>query len=436
MLGGDTMKRKLIKLLAAVMLLGGVTTVAENNLPMVSTTQVAQASSDTANSQNISYDIYQTGTDNVDSNSAYFTKTAKTSQNGDGTYKVTLTMTLPKLKSLAIISIDGQTPIVSATYDDNGTTKQDISFNVNSLDALNNNIAGTLESKTKALGIELTKSNVDFKFDTATASGATNSRSALLDNLKSITDATKGNNSQTTDTTPVIPDDLHSSKNVIIENPKSRTTISKNRDGQSLTYKVVKNDRSGSAAANYLTNTATITPNNDGTYNVAMTIAYDKKLGDSAVKINMINNKTIDPSNIFKYTKGNNDYLKFNFNIDSLDDLSKLIPGQLSLNSPDYGLDSLLDFNLDFDGLSSLDLSNLVNTSDLSNMMNDLKTLSSDLKSLQNVTASAATDTSSANDVAQTLPKTGNDPGYLLTAIGFTVLLLWFILLRGTYLKN
>ncbi|WP_164509338.1 LPXTG cell wall anchor domain-containing protein [Companilactobacillus jidongensis] len=429
------MKRKLVKLLTAVMLLGGVTTVVENNLPMVSTTQVAQASSDTTNSQNISYDVYQSGTDNVDSNSVYFTKTAKISQNGDGTYKVTLTMSLPKLKSLSVTSIDGQTPDVSANYDDNGTTKQDVSFTVNSLDELNNKIAGTLESKTKALGIELTKSNVDFKFDTATASGATNSRSTLLDNLKSITDATKAN-SQTTTTMPLISDNTDTSKNVIIEDPKSTTTITKSKDGQSITYKVVKNDKSGSEAANYLTNTATITPNDDGTYNVAMTIAYNKKLGDSAVNINMINNKTIDPSNIFKYTKGDNDYLKFNFNIDSLDDLSKLIPGQLSLNSPDYGLDSLLDFNLDFDGLSSLDLSNLVNTSDLSNMMNDLKNLSNDLKSLQNGTASAATDTSSANDIAQTLPKTGNDQGYLLTAIGFTVLLLWFILLRGTYLKN
>lgn len=428
------MKRSLIKLLTAVMLLGGVVTVAEYNFPTVSTTQVAQASSDTADSQNISYDVYQSGTDNIDSNSAYFTKSAKVSQNGDGTYRVTLTMNLPKLKSLTVTAIDSQTPTTS-TYDDNGTTYQDVSFSVNSLDDLNNKIAGTLESKTKVLGVELTKSNVDFEFDTATASGATNSRSTLLDNLKSITDATKSSDNAIA-TTPVTPDNTYTSKNIIVEDPKSKTTISKTSNGQSITYKVVKNDKSDSAAANYLTNTATITPNNDGTYNVAMTVAYNKKLGDSAVNINMINNKTVDPKNVFKYTKGDNDYLKFSFNVDNLDDLSKLIPGQLSLNSPDYGLDSLLDFNLDFDGLSSLDLSKLVNTSDLSNMLNDLKNLSSDLKSLQNGTASAATDTSSANDVTQTLPKTGNDSGYILTAIGATVLLLWIILLKGTYLKN
>ncbi|WP_334330515.1 LPXTG cell wall anchor domain-containing protein [Companilactobacillus sp. HBUAS59699] len=428
------MKRSLIKFLTAVVLLGGVTTVAEYNLPLVSTTQVAQASSNTADSQNISYNVYQSGTDNIDANSAYFTKSAKVSQNSDGTYKVTLTMSLPKLKSLTVTSIDGQTPN-SSTYDDNGTTYQDVSFNVNSLDDLNNKISGTLESKTKVLGVELTKSNVDFAFDTATASGATNNRSTLLDNLKTITDETKSD-TDTTSTPPVTSNKINSSKNIIIEDPKSSTTISKNSDGQSITYKVVKNDKSDSAAANYLTNTATITPNNDGTYNVAMTIAYNKKLGDSAVKINMINNKTVDPKNIFKYTKGDNDYLKFNFNIDDLDDLSKLIPGQLSLNSPDYGLDSLLDFNLDFDGLSSLDLSKLVNTSDLSNMLNDLKNLSDDLKSLQNGTASAATDTSSAKDVSQTLPKTGNESGHVLTAIGITVLLLWIILLKGTYLKN
>ncbi|WP_125565857.1 hypothetical protein [Companilactobacillus insicii] len=430
------MKRGLIQLLAAVMLLGGVVTVAQFNSPMVSTTQVAQASSDTATTQNISYDVYQSGTNDADLNSAYFTKSAKISQNNDGTYKVTLTMRLPKLKSLSVDSINGQTPTLSSTYDDNGTTYQNVSFNVNSLDDLNGNIAATLESKTKVLGVELTKSNVDFKFDTSTASGSTNSRSTLLGNLKSITDVTKSNTNNDSSTSPVTSNNTDTSKNVIIEDPKSTTTLSKSKNGQSITYKVVKNDKNGATAANFLTNTATITPNGDGTYNVAMTIAYNKKLGDSAVKINMINNKTVDPNDIFRYTKGDNDYVKFSFNIGNLDDLSKLIPGQLSLNSPDYGLDSLLNFNLNFDGLSSLDLSKMVNTSDLSKMLNDLKNLSNDLKSLQSGTAFAATNSSSANDVTQALPKTSNDPGYVLTAIGITVLLLWMVLLRETCLKN
>ena len=423
------------------MLLGGVSTITASDLTTVSNIQVVRATTEDKNSQVISYDVYKSVTDELDLNGGYFTKSANVSQNTDGTYKVTLTIQVPKLKTFDVSSIDGQTPVVSADYDDGGRTYRDISFNVNSLDALNNRIAGTVASKTKVLDIEMTKSNVDFSFDTATASGGTRDRSTLLDNLKSITNMTKDATGTTASTTtPVTSDDTDSSssKDILIENPKTNTStnISKASDGQSVTYKVVKNDGTGSAASNFLTNTATITSNGDGTYNVAMTIAYNKKLGDSAVKVNMINNKTVDPNNILKYTKGDNDYLKFSFNVDNLGDLSKLIPAQLSLNSPDFGLDSLLNFNLDFDGLSSLDLSKLVNSSDIPGMIDDLSDLSGDLKSIQsgNVTQVAK---DKASDTTMTLlPQTGNSDSGILVIIGVTVLLLWIILLRGTYLKN
>ncbi|WP_125762161.1 LPXTG cell wall anchor domain-containing protein [Companilactobacillus hulinensis] len=435
------MKRGLVKILAAIILLGGVSTITASDLTTASNIQVVRATTEDKDSQAISYDVYKSGTDELDLNGGYFTKSANVSQNTDGTYKVTLTIQVPKLKTFDVSSIDGQTPVVSSDYDDGGRTYRDISFNVNSLDALNNRIAGTVESKTKVLDIEMTKSNVDFSFDTATASGGTRDRSTLLDNLKSITNMTKDATGATASTTtPVTSDDTDSSssKDILIENPKTNTStnISKTSDGQSVTYKVVKNDGTGSAASNFLTNTATITPNSDGTYNVVMTIAYNKKLGDSAVNVNMVNNKTVDPNNILKYTKGDNDYLKFSFNVDNLGDLSKLIPAQLSLNSPDFGLDSLLNFNLDFDGLSSLDLSKLVNSSDIPGMIDDLSDLSGDLKSIQsgNVTQVAK---DKASDTAMTiLPQTGNSDSGILVIIGVTVLLLWIILLRGTYLKN
>ena len=220
--------------------------------------------------------------------------------------------------------------------------------------------------------------------------------------------------------TPIVTDSDTTETNNNSSNNDSDKTVLKE-----LTYKIAKNDGDGSFISPYFTNTAKVMQNPDGTYYVEVTMKYPKKFGNKAFQINSINN--VQPYNLSFTSQGDSNYIKFNFPINKLTDLSNLIPGNISINLPDYGLTKDLGFNFDFGSLNSSELSKLTNSSNVSDTLASLSDMSkpSSVKAVDDNTEKTGT-----------LPQTGNQGNHALVLIGSLILVLWIILLKGTYLKR
>lgn len=433
------MKKLFISLLSVGMFLGifGVVGVANTGSP---NTIVKTVQADTTNndSRTINYEVYKENSGIKSIMDPFFTKTATIYTNDDGTYKVVLTAKVSHLTGLQVSSINNQEPKESAAYEKNGERYVDISFNINSLTDLDNTIKGVVQ--TKLLNLNVDKQDVDFKFDSSTldSQGTT---SSFSDSLKSVTDAENKAKSALDDAKSIVDNTKDDTTNDIIAAPATTdtqattdtTTTNDNNDGaktvlKELTYKIAKNNGDGALISPYFTNTAKVMENPDGTYYVEVTMKYPKKFGNTAIQINAINNQR--PSNLSFTSVGDSNYLKFDFPIKKLTDLSNLIPGDISLNIPDFGLNKDLGFNFDFDSLNPADLSKLLDSSDISGLLSDLSNLSNP----SSIKTASAADT--VEKKTGTLPQTGNSTDSALMIIGGLVLIMWFMLLKGTYLKN
>lgn len=428
------MKKLLISLLSVGMLLGIFGVIGLNNTGSPNLMEeTVQADTNNSDNRTINYEVYKENSNTLSPMNTLFPKSAKVYANDDGTYKVTVTGRVANLGSLDVSTIDGQTPKVT----NNGNNHVDISFNVDSLNDLDKDIPATIQ--TKLLNFQVDQQNVTFRFDLSTLdSSGTNS--SFADSLNKITNAennitntannvkglldnlnSNSNSGENIISTPTTTDDNSTTKTNSDTNDSSKTVL------KELTYKIAKNNGDGSLISPYFTNTAKVMENPDGTYYVEVTVKYPKKFGNKAFEINSINHQK--PFNFTFKSEGDSNYITFDFPINKIADLSNLIPGNITLNVPDFGLNKDLGFNLDFDSLNPSDLSSLLNSSDTSGLLSDLSSLSkiSDIKPVT---------TSTSNKSTNTLPKTGNETNYILMAIGGVVLVLWIVLLKGTYFKH
>lgn len=443
------MKKLLISLLSVGMLLGifGVEGLNQTGSPNVMEETVQADTTNDSNTRTINYEVFKKDSKVLSTMNTLFTKSADVESNDDGTYKVTLTARVPGLNELDVSTIDGQTPKVTTI--DNDSHHVNISFNVDNLNDLDEDIPATVALQTKVLRLNVDKQDVDFSFDPSSLA-TQGPGSSFADSLNKITNAENDITNAANKAKGVI-NDINSaadSANDIISTPKTdttnntntATTTTNNNSNSSnstdpktvlreLTYKIAKNNGDGSLISPYFTNTAKVMQNPDGTYYVEATIKYPKKFGTNAFEINSINNQK--PFNISFRSEGDSNYITFDFPISKITDLSKLIPGNISLNIPDFGLNKDLGFNLDFDSLNPSDLSSLLNSSDTSGLLSDLSSLSNlgDIKPAQSATAAAAA-------TKGTLPQTGNATNDILVVLGGLILILWLVLLKGTYLKD
>lgn len=438
---GDMMKKVLISLLSVGMLLGVFGGTGSNNSGSPNLIEETVQADSTSNSKTINYEVYKNGSNSLSPMNALFTKSATITPNDDGTYKVTITGRGTNLSDLDVSTIDGQTPKIS-----NGDNNQkNISFNVNSLDDLDKDIPATVQ--TKVLNLNVDQQNVTFKFDLS--SMYSDGNNSFADSLNKITHA-ENNITNGLNNAKSIVSDLQSNddNDKIISTPNddtdTNTTTNSNDSSNAnqvspktilkeLTYKIAKNNGDGSLISPYFTNTAKLMQNPDGSYYVEATIKYPKKFGNNAFEINSINHQK--PFNVSFKSEGDSNYITFDFPIKKITDLSNLIPGDITMNIPDFGLNKDLGFDLNFDGLDPSELSNLmsgVDTSGLSDLISNLGSIS-DLGDAKPVAANNNTATKKS---AGTLPQTGNTTNYVLVVIGSLVLILTMVLLKGTYFKK
>ncbi|GEO58290.1 hypothetical protein LBO01_14190 [Companilactobacillus paralimentarius] len=433
------MKKWVISLLSVGMLLGifGMSGISDSDSPNT-VEETVQADTSSNNERTINYVVYRGNSSLLSPMDAFFTKSADITSNDDGSYKVTLTAEVSNLTSLKVTTIDNQQPSVSSTYTKNAKKYLDISFNIKSLSELDKPISGTVQ--TKLLDLNVDKATVNFKFDSSSLDGQKSN--TFLNSLKSITDAedeTKSVLADAKDTANSIKNDLSTDNdNDIITAPKTTNsqTASTTNNNQTdndktvikeLTYKVAKDDGDGAMISPYFTNTAKVMQNPDGTYYVEMTIKYPKKFGNNAIQLNYINNEK--PTNLSFTSSGDSNYLKFDFPINNLSDLGKVIPGNATLNLPDFNLDKDLNFDLNFDGFNPSDISGIVSSSDVSGLLSDLSSLSNS----KNIKTDKTTND---NKALGTLPQTGEETNAALGIIGGLLLILWIVLLKTTYLKK
>lgn len=438
---GDTMKKLLISLLSVGMLLGILSGTGVNNSSSPNLIEETVQADSTSNSKTINYEVYKENSNSLSPMNALFTKSATITPNDDGTYKVTVTGRGTNLSDLDVSTIDGQTPKIS-----NGSNNQkNISFNVNSLDDLDKDIPATVQ--TKVLNLNVDQQNVTFKFDLSSMDSDGNN--SFADSLNKITHAENNITNSLNNAKSIVSDlQSNSGNDNIISTPNDDTTTnsttnnnnnnnSSNTDPKTilkeLTYKIAKNNGDGSLISPYFTNTAKVMQNPDGTYYVEATIKYPKKFGTNAFEINSMNNQK--PFNVSFRSEGDSNYITFDFPIKKLTDLSDLIPGDITMNIPDFGLNKDLGFDLNFDGLNPSDLSNLMSGTDTSGL-SDLISSLGNISDLGDAKPTTASNDNPVKKTASTLPQTGNTTNYVLVVIGVLVLGLTIVLLKGTYFKK
>ena len=445
---GDTMKKFLISLLSVGMLLGifGVVGLNDTGSPNV-LEETVQADTNDSDNKTINYEVYKENSNALSPMNTLFTKSATIVPNDDGTYKVFVTARVSNISGLTVSTIDNQTPKV--------TTKDShhlqISFTIDSLNDLDKDIPATVQTKLLLLNVD--KQNVTFRFDMSSLddpnsqtladslnkitraenniTGRVNDAKTLLNDLKASNDsdndiiATPSENDDDTDTTQDNnSNDTDTNDSTDTQTPK---TILKE-----LTYQISKNNGDGSLISPYFTNTAKVMQNPDRTYYVEATIKYPKKFGNTAFEINAINGQK--PFNLTFKSEGDSNYLTFDFPIKKLTDLSDLIPGDISLNIPDFGLDKDLNFDLNFGSLNPADLSSLLDSS--SSNSDDASGLISDLGNLSNIGDVQTVKDEDNKSQTATLPQTGSEPTNIVLVVAGLVVLLWLVLLKATALKH
>ncbi|WP_338232203.1 NEAT domain-containing protein [Companilactobacillus muriivasis] len=439
------MKKLLISLLSVGMLLGIFGVVGNNTGTPNVIEETVQADS-TSNSKIINYEVYKENSNSLSPMNTLFTKSATVTPNDDGTYKVTITGRTANLNDLNVPTIDGQTPKVVT----NGSHHKDISFNIASLEDLDKDIPAKIQ--TKLLNFNVEQQDVTFKFDSSSMytqganssfadslnklTHAENNITNGLNNAKSIVSGLQAND----DNDNIISTPTDDSKTDTSTNTDNNNTTATKVDPKTilkeLTYSIAKNNGDGSLISPYFTNTAKLMQNPDGSYYVEATIKYPKKFGTNAFEINSINGQK--PFNISFRSEGDSNYITFDFPIKKITDLSNLIPGDITMNIPDFGLNKDLGFKLNFDSLNPADLSSLMSNTDTSGMSDLISSLGS-ISDLGNVKATPTTNTKSntaAKQNTNTLPQTGNETNDALAVIGALILVLTLVLLKGTYLKK
>jgi len=437
------MKKLLISLLSVGMLLG-IFGVVENNTGTPNVIEETVQADSTSNSKIINYEVYKENSNSLSPMNTLFTKSATVTPNDDGTYKVTITGRNSNLSDLNVPTIDGQTPKVATS----GHDRKDISFNIASLEDLDKDIPATVQ--TKVLNLNIDQQDVTFKFDSSSMytqganssfadslnriTHAENNITNSINNAKGLVSSLKSNdNNDNIISTPTDNQSTDTPTNTD-NNNTSATKVDPKTILKELTYSIAKNNGDGSLISPYFTNTAKLMQNPDGSYYVEATIKYPKKFGTNAFEINAINGQK--PFNISFRSEGDSNYITFDFPIKKITDLSNLIPGDITMNIPDFGLNKDLGFKLNFDSLNPADLSNLMSGTDTSGMSD----LISSLGSISNLGDVKATPTTKSNTAAKqstnTLPQTGNETNDALAVIGVLILVLTLVLLKGTYLKK
>lgn len=445
---GDMMKKFLISLLSVGMLLGifGVVGLNDTGSPNV-LEETVQADTNDSDNKTINYEVYKENSNALSPMNTLFTKSATIVPNDDGTYKVFITARVSNISGLTVSTIDNQTPKV--------TTKDShhlqISFTIDSLNDLDKDIPATVQTKLLLLNVD--KQNVTFRFDMSSLDDP-NSQT-LADSLNKITRAENNITGRVNDAKTLLNDlrASNDSDNDIIATPSeddddtettqdnnsSDTDTNDSTDTQTpktilkeLTYQISKNNGDGSLISPYFTNTAKVMQNPDGTYYVEATIKYPKKFGNTAFEINAINGQK--PFNLTFKSEGDSNYITFDFPIKKLTDLSDLIPGDISLNIPDFGLDKDLNFDLNFGSLNPADLSSLLDSS--SSNSDDASGLISDLGNLSNIGDVQTVKDEDNKSQTATLPQTGSEPTNIVLVVAGLVVLLWLVLLKATTLKR
>ncbi|WP_201307146.1 LPXTG cell wall anchor domain-containing protein [Companilactobacillus farciminis] len=409
--------------------------------------ETVQADTNDSDNKTINYEVYKENSNALSPMNTLFTKSATIVPNDNGTYKVFVTARVSNISGLTVSTIDNQTPKVTTKH----SHHLQISFTIDSLNDLDKDIPATVQTKLLLLNVD--KQNVTFRFDMSSLDDP-NSQT-LADSLNKITRAENNITGRVNDAKTLLNDlkASNDSDNDIIATPSeddddtdttqdnnsSDTDTNDSTDTQTpktilkeLTYQISKNNGDGSLISPYFTNTAKVMQNPDGTYYVEATIKYPKKFGNTAFEINAINGQK--PFNLTFKSEGDSNYLTFDFPIKKLTDLSDLIPGDISLNIPDFGLDKDLNFDLNFGSLNPADLSSLLDSS--SSNSDDASGLISDLGNLSNIGDVQTVKDEDNKSQTATLPQTGSEPTNIVLVVAGLVVLLWLVLLKATALKH
>lgn len=446
------------------MLLGGAVipaTVADNGgLPQVRTTQTAKAASTTDDdqAQTISYQVFKSGTTNSSAASQYFTDKATVTPNGDGTYTVVLTVTVPSVLGMQVgvnVKTMGNATVTdSAIYNKDGKNYKDLTFKINKLSDLDGTLSSDMEIKPGI--IPAMSVAADFKFDTSNLKDVTtdnsssdtnsdtdtNNDSATSDDSATTTDpdsTTDGNTSSNFADDPLLNNALgngstnNSGSNVIVGTPVTTDSDSSTATEQDIPYQVLKADASQgeSVSTQYFTGTAKVTKNDDGTYDVLMTMQYPTSFGDKPVTINSINGGWINPNDTKYYSQGDQNMMDFGFTINSLSDLDSLVPCAMTIDVPNlFNSDESVNFK--FNATSSgVAGTSAVGTSGTATNPSGVYGSTSDWPSTGSSTTGSDADPSTTNS---TLPQTSNSTNQvILTVIGVAVASMSAVLFKRFY---
>lgn len=372
------MKKSIVRLLAVGMLLGGAivpaTVTNDGLLSPVTTTQTAKAAT-TDKEQTIDFDVLKTGTNNASISSQYFTKTAKITPNSDGTYKVTIQVSIPTIASVNILTMGGQKVTDSDKYKTDSGTYQDISFNINDVSDLKNPLNSSM--KIQVMGLGLMNQTADFKFDMSTLKDVKSDNSSE-DKTPAETDKETDTNKddQTVDTdnyddeldptqigetgNELIPQqigensgDSEDGTKVTVGDPiKIATTHYDDlKNARTIDFSVLKEGTTEpSVSTQYFNQTAKVTPNDDGTYKVTIQVTIPSI---AQVDIFTMGDQNVNESE--QYTTDSGTYKDISFNVNDPSELGNLLTSSMRIQIPSLSMDMSpkADFKFDLDTLSA-----------------------------------------------------------------------------------
>lgn len=375
------MKKSIVRLLAVGMLLGGAivpaTVTNDGSLSPVTTTQTAKAAT-TDKEQTIDFDVLKTGTNNASISSQYFTKTAKIAPNSDGTYKVTIQVSIPTVASVDILTMGGQKVTDSDKYKTGSGTYQDISFNINNVSDLKNPLSSSM--KIQVMGLGLMNQTADFKFDMNTlkdvkSDNSTEDKTPTETDKETEPETDTNKDDQTVDTDDyddeLVPTQIGETGNELIpqqigensDNSEEGTKVTVGdpikiatthyddlKNAQTIDFSVLKEGTTEpSVSTQYFNQTAKVTPNDDGTYKVTIQVTIPSI---AQVDIFTMGDKNVNESE--KYTTDSGTYKDISFNVNDPSELGNLLTSSMRIQIPSLSMDMSpkADFKFDLSTLS------------------------------------------------------------------------------------
>lgn len=275
------------------------------------------------------YTILQNNSNTVSAANQFYTGTATLTPLSDGEVQVTVTAQYPSAlmdqQGLVPGTADGS-PVYGVIYGQNGGNYTcTYSFNVPSMDALKNNISGTVHVTVPSINMsEDFGIQYDFASNTSTTPIADPSNP-----LDSVNNGSSSNNGSSESSSKDATDTVSNSD-------KGSSSATKTADPtQGWTYEVLQADSNAKSTADqYYTHVAKVTKLANGKYQVTLEVSYAKSLGMGSKGVVPLTIDGQKAQNVTYGTSGSNYTVTYSFDIDSLDALNKIIDGTIHVTVP------------------------------------------------------------------------------------------------------